>query len=94
MPGFDGQQAYDWTFTSVFYSAGHFTPDPAPPLSPARGPPTDWAELVHVYDDRNVFQAAPDALPVIDIHSLGLLPDARHQRAARRPDSERVCVDP
>jgi hypothetical protein len=37
---------------------------------PARGPPTDWGELVHVYDDRAIFQASPDELPVIDIHSL------------------------
>jgi hypothetical protein len=37
---------------------------------PARRPPTDWAELVQAQDDRNVFQASPDTLPVIDIHSL------------------------
>ena len=41
-----------------------------PPVSPARGPPTDWGELVQVHDDRNVFQASPDELPAIDIHSL------------------------
>ncbi len=41
-----------------------------PPVSPARGPPTDWAELVQVHDDRDIFQAAPDELPVIDMHSL------------------------
>ncbi len=41
-----------------------------PPVSPARGPPTDWGELVQAHDDRNVFQASPDELPVIDIHSL------------------------
>jgi hypothetical protein len=41
-----------------------------PLLSPARGPPTDWGELVQVHDDRDVFQASPDELPVIDIHSL------------------------
>ncbi len=28
-----------------------------PPVSPARGPPTDWGELVQIHDDRNVFQA-------------------------------------
>ena len=28
-----------------------------PPMSPARGPPTDWGELVQVHDDRHVFQA-------------------------------------
>ena len=41
-----------------------------PPLAPARGPPTDWGELVQAHDDRDVFQASPDELPVIDIHSL------------------------
>jgi hypothetical protein len=34
-----------------------------PPVSPARGPPTDWGELVQVHDDRAVFQASPDDLP-------------------------------
>ena len=41
-----------------------------PPVSPARGPPTGWGELVQIHDDRDVFQASPDELPVIDIHSL------------------------
>ncbi|NBV45945.1 MAG: hypothetical protein EBR86_10000 [Planctomycetia bacterium] len=41
-----------------------------PPVSPARGPPTDWGELVQVHDDRAVFQASPDDLPAIDIHSF------------------------
>jgi hypothetical protein len=29
-----------------------------------------WAELVQAHDDCNVFQASPDELPVIEIHSL------------------------
>ena len=41
-----------------------------PPLAPARGPPTDWGELVQAHDDRAIFQASPDELPAIDIHSL------------------------
>jgi len=41
-----------------------------PPTSPARGPPTDWGELVQVHDHRDIFQASPDELPAIDIHSL------------------------
>ncbi len=41
-----------------------------PPGSPARGPPTDWAELVQVHDDRDIFQGRIDELPAIDIHSL------------------------
>ncbi|MFM7033747.1 MAG: hypothetical protein ACKOYJ_00930, partial [Planctomycetia bacterium] len=41
-----------------------------PPVSPARGPPTDWGEVVQIHDDRDVFQASPDELPAIDIHRL------------------------
>jgi len=42
-----------------------------PPLvSTARGPPTDWGELVQVHDERDIFQASPQELPVIDIQSL------------------------
>jgi len=45
-----------------------------PPVSPARGPPIDWGEFwgefVQVHDDRAIFQASPDELPAIDIHSL------------------------
>jgi DNA replication protein DnaC len=41
-----------------------------PPVSPARGPPTDWGELVQAHDDRDFFQASPDELPAIDIQSL------------------------
>jgi hypothetical protein len=41
-----------------------------PPVSPARGPPTDWGELVEIHDDRDIFQTSPHDLPAIDIHSL------------------------
>jgi hypothetical protein len=41
-----------------------------PPISPARGPPTDWGELMQVHDDRDVFQASPNELPAIVIRSL------------------------
>jgi hypothetical protein len=41
-----------------------------PPLAPARGPPSDWGELVQAHDDREAIQAAPDELTAIDIHSL------------------------
>jgi hypothetical protein len=41
-----------------------------PPISPARGPPTDWGELVQVHDDRDVFQGRVDELPAIGIRSL------------------------
>ena len=41
-----------------------------PPVSPARGPPTDWGELVQAHDDRDVFQGRLDELPASDIHSL------------------------
>ena len=41
-----------------------------PPVSPARGPPTAWAEFVQIHDDRETVQVSPDELPVIDIYSL------------------------
>jgi hypothetical protein len=41
-----------------------------PPVSPARGPPTDWGELVQAHDDGEAVQGRIDELPVIDIHSL------------------------
>jgi len=40
-----------------------------PSISPARGPPTDWGELVQIHDDPDVFQASPEDLPVLDIHN-------------------------
>jgi hypothetical protein len=43
-----------------------------PPVSPARGPPTDRGEFFSAWahDDRDVFQPPHDQRPVIDIHSL------------------------
>ena len=41
-----------------------------PPIAAARGPPTDWDELVQAHDDREAVQVSPDELPAIDIHSL------------------------
>jgi hypothetical protein len=41
-----------------------------PPISPARGPPTDWGEFVQAHDDREAVQVSPDELPAIDIHSV------------------------
>jgi hypothetical protein len=41
-----------------------------PPVSPARGPPTEWTELVQAHDDGDVMQASPYELPVIDIHAI------------------------
>ena len=43
---------------------------PRHPVRPARGPPTDWGELVQVHDDRDIFQGRIDDQPAIDIHSL------------------------
>jgi len=64
-----------------------------PPVSPARGPPTDRGELVQVHDDREAVQVSPDELPAIDIRSLSVLPGARHQRSRQWPDSESLCAD-
>jgi hypothetical protein len=57
-----------------------FITDPAPirkillhlgePLEPARGPPTSWAEILQVHDERDAIQASPEDLPAIDIRSL------------------------
>jgi hypothetical protein len=41
-----------------------------PPVSPTRGLPTDWGELVQVHDDCDVVQGRIGELPEIDIHSL------------------------
>jgi hypothetical protein len=35
-----------------------------------RGPSKEWGELVRTHDDRDIFQASPNELPAIDIHSL------------------------
>jgi len=39
-----------------------------PHVSPARGPPVEWAELVQSHGDGEFEQASPDDLPMIDIH--------------------------
>ena len=61
-----------------FRNAGRwFTPQqPGPRVARASariarpGPPTDWGELAQAHDDRDVFRAAPDEMPVIDILTL------------------------
>jgi len=62
-----------------------------PPISPARGPPTDWAEFVQVHDDREAVQGRIDELPVIDIHSLGPQPGARSNQ---RPQAAELGETP
>ena len=42
-----------------------------PPISPARGPPTDWGELIQVHDDRAIFQAT-DRRAARDRHQQAL----------------------
>ena len=39
-----------------------------PHVSPARGPPVDWGELVQLHRDGEFEQSSPDDLPMIDIH--------------------------
>jgi hypothetical protein len=41
-----------------------------PPVSPARGTATDWAEFVQVHDYRAIFQPLPAELPAVDVHSV------------------------
>jgi hypothetical protein len=47
-----------------------------PQVSPARGPPTDWADLVQVHDDRDVSQAT-DRRVARDRHPQPLSPAGR-----------------
>jgi hypothetical protein len=66
-----GSRSIDRDVPSYFQSLEHLLRHCArPPLAPARGPSTDWGQLVQLHDDRDVLQAAPDELPSIDIHSL------------------------
>jgi hypothetical protein len=57
-----------------------------PPVSPARGAFTDWDEIAQAHDERAIYQASPDELPGIDIHSLCTLSDASHQRSHHGSD--------
>jgi len=41
-----------------------------PPISPARGLPTDWGELSRSMNTATSFNRPLDELPVIGIHSL------------------------
>jgi hypothetical protein len=51
----------------------------SPPVFPARGPSTDCEELVQLDDQRDTIQASPDELPMIAIHSVCPVLDARHR---------------
>lgn len=39
-----------------------------PHVSPARGPPVDWGDLVQSFGGRELEHASPNDLPMIDIH--------------------------
>ena len=39
-----------------------------PPVSPARGPPVAWDDLVQAEDDHSLHQASAEDVPMIDIH--------------------------
>ena len=39
-----------------------------PPVSPARGPPVVWDDLVQAEDDHSLHQASAEDVPMIDIH--------------------------
>jgi hypothetical protein len=58
---------------------------PARPVTPARGPPSSWAEILQVHDDRDAIQTSPDDLPVIDIRSLRTVPTEVGCEAGLRP---------
>ena len=54
-----------------------------PPISPARGPPTNWGELVQVHDDRETIQASPD-FTARDRYPLALRAATSHPQAGLR----------
>ena len=57
-----------------------------PPVSPARGPPADWGEIVQVHDERDGFQAA-GGRAARDRQSLAVTPT---QPTGRCPDAETI----
>ena len=57
-----------------------------PPVSPARGPPADWGEIVQVHDERDGFQAA-GRRAARDRQSLAVTPT---QPTGRCPDAEMI----
>ncbi len=62
-----------------------------PPVSPARGPPTDWDELVQIHDERDVFQGRID-FAARDRYPQPLSP-AGHE-ASTKPPGGRPRRDP
>ena len=66
-----------------------------PPVSPARGPPVDWDDLVQAEDDHILHQTSPEDVPMIDIHRRGrkvrLLYETR-SRSRTEGDSQAVCA--
>jgi hypothetical protein len=48
------------------------------------GPPTGWGEFAQADDERASFQASPEELPVIDIHSEPSVAHAADQDVADR----------
>jgi hypothetical protein len=71
-----------------------------PPVSPARGPPTDRGEFFSAWahDDRDVFQSPHDQRPVIDVHSLGPVLETRQgsvgQADSGEPYAQGKCLSP
>jgi hypothetical protein len=64
-----------------------------PPVSPARGPPIDWGELVQVHDDRAIFQAT-DRRAARDRHPQPLTGVGREASKPReRPTGTRSARD-
>jgi len=61
-----------------------------PPVSPARGPPSDWGALVQVHDDRDVFQSSSASCPRSTSTASDHCHMPGHDKAAGPPDSERL----
>jgi hypothetical protein len=64
-----------------------------PPVSPARGPPTDWGELVQVHDDRAIFQAT-DRRTARDRHPQPLTAFHATVRTAREKSGFKAGLRP
>ena len=66
-----------------------------PPVSPVRGPPVAWDDLLQAGDDSSLHQSSPEDVPMIDIHRRGrkarLLYETR-SRSRTEGDSQAACA--
>ena len=66
-----------------------------PSVSPARGPPVDWDDLVQAEDDHSLHQASAEDVPMIDIRRrcrLVIFFREARSRCRTEGDSQAVCA--